>query len=181
VENENQKLKEEITDEKQTKDRIEDLKEYGKLVIKIEVDTDRIKKDEEEILRTKGNIAVWEKEIADHNKVKEKSLKDLIKLEEAQKQSVDKNGKKNEATEINILALKKDIANQETLIALKQAKINEEGQKNSDKTISKLEKQSKKTLEQNRAFAEQEAIRAEIALIESGSFEDEKQKNSFLY
>ena len=74
------------------------------------------------------------------------------------------------------MALKKEITNQETLIGLKQAKINEERQKNSDKTISKLEKQSKKTLEQNRAFAEQEAIRAEIALIESGSFEDEKLK-----
>ena len=130
-----EKLQNELADKQTAKDQLTQTEQYGKLVTNIQIDIDRIKKDEKEILKTKGNIAEWESEITGYNKIKEESSKNLKKAEEAQAQAVKQSGKENLIISENIKNLKKDIANQDLLIALKQAKINEENQKDSDKTI----------------------------------------------
>ena len=78
----------------------------------------------------------------------------------------------------NIKNLKKDIANQDLLISLKQAKINEENQKDSDKTIRKSESELKRKAEINKKEAENKAVLLEIAAIQSGQIDEEKLKIS---
>ena len=102
-----EKLQNELADKQTAKDQLTQTEQYGKLVTNIQIDIDRIKKDEKEILKTKGNIAEWESEITGYNKIKEESSKNLKKAEEAQAQAVKQSGKENLIISENIKNLKK--------------------------------------------------------------------------
>lgn len=131
-----------------------------------------IKKEEEKVVTLAKqkkeyteNLVKAEKDLAE---VKSKySNKNTIKFED-----IDEVKKQQEY----IKNLKEGISTADKAISEERDKAAKKQTKENDTLLKQEEKKAKTLLEINRDFAEQEGIRAEIALIESGMFNDEKLK-----
>lgn len=169
---------ESINPYKQTTDQVAkftaDQKQAGELLANIKIDTDQIKKDEKEINQTKGKAAEYEAEIVEYKKRQAELIITIKKQEELQSKAISNSGKENIVIATNLIALKKDLKNQDTLIALKQTKIAEENQKDTDKIAKKSETELNKKIKLNKEDAKAKAVQYEISAILDGTYETEK-------
>ncbi len=173
---------ESITPYKQAADQVAkftaDQKQAGQLIANRVMDTERMKKDEEELLKLQGNIAEYKDDITKKEKIRESLSTKLKEAEVAQAQAVKNFGKENQSISLDIISYKKQIDSQNKLIAENQRKINEEEQKNSDKTISKLETEANKKKEANKLDAKSQAAELELSMLQSGQIDEERLKIS---
>jgi hypothetical protein len=173
---------ESITPYKQAADQVAkftaDQKQAGQLIANRVMDTERMKKDEVELLKLQGNIAEYKDDITKKEKIRESLSTKLKEAEVAQAQAVKNFGKENQSISLDIISYKKQIDSQNKLIAENQRKINEEEQKNSDKTISKLETEANKKKEANKLDAKSQAAELELSMLQSGQIDEERLKIS---
>ena len=155
------------------KDKLALAKQVGTLVANEVRDEEILAEIKKEAINSEGKIAALEKE-----KAKRQEL--LVKVEEQlasrKKQYANADIKDQEALAVIIKQKEADKESYLQGISLKEKEIAEEQQSIEDKRSKDAEARYKKILAQNKAYAEQQGIELEIAMLESGNVDQTKLK-----
>jgi len=159
---------------KQADEILKGQKQAGDLLANYKDRTEEIKKDKKELIKEQGKEYDLQEDIIEKTKEKKDLEQELVKQISQQSKMTAQDETAKAIIASKIAETKEMIIVKDKIISEKQKNINEINKKASDLEISKEETKKNKAIELNKKYSEQQSIKAEIALIESGTYSEQK-------